>query len=466
MIIIKCNIENFESEFKYIFSFIFDNVFGLDYKIENSVDDDIIIISSDWTGQLVLPNIFFKNLNENWLTELSLPNLPLEIWDSNELSSEILLLNNKLPVIYGKKVTNVIIDNGKICLPIDIFGSAFFMLSRYEELVNVDNLDQHRRYSSFNSISYKANFLDRPIIDEYIEVLWVAISKLWPNLKRKPKINILNVTCDVDSLFDLSSSLSSILKGAIADLVKRKNIKIAIQNFKKRCYGLTGNFMLSDHFNNIKWMMGVNEKEGNVICFYFLSGGKNKLDSNYDFGGKDMRLLLREIYERGHEIAIHPSYDTLNNEKLFELELIRFLKVLREEGININTLKSRQHYLRWSTQNTPRILNTNKVYSDSTLAFADNSGYRCGTSRSYPMYDVLSRKVLNVIQEPLIIMETTVISSEYLGLGYTEAALNHMLKFKEDSMRISGQFTLLWHNSSFENKFVYSIYEKLIQNKN
>ena len=68
MIIIKCNIENFESEFKYIFSFIFDNVFGLDYKIENSVDDDIIIISSDWTGQLVVPNIFFKNLNENWLT--------------------------------------------------------------------------------------------------------------------------------------------------------------------------------------------------------------------------------------------------------------------------------------------------------------------------------------------------------------------------------------------------------------
>ena len=151
-----------------------------------------------------MPNIFFKNLNENWLTELSLPNLPLEIWDSNELSSEILLLNNKLPVIYGKKVTNVIIDNDKICLPIDIFGSAFFMLSRYEELVNVDNLDKHRRYSSFNSISYKANFLDRPIIDEYIEVLWVAISKLWPNIKRKPKINKLNVTCDVDSLFDLS----------------------------------------------------------------------------------------------------------------------------------------------------------------------------------------------------------------------------------------------------------------------
>ncbi|MHA8053750.1 DUF7033 domain-containing protein [Aquirufa sp. OSTEICH-129A] len=464
MIIIKCNFETFESELNYITSFIFNDVFGLEYRIENTFCDDIMITSNYGFEQIELPNIFFKNLNENWLTESSLPSLPLEIWDTNELSGKIPLINDKLPIIYGKIRTSVIIENTKICLPIDIFGSAFFMLSRYEELIKGDNLDLHQRYSSFNSISSKAKFLDRPIIDEYIEVLWVAINRLWPNLKRKEKSNKLNITCDVDSLFDLNSSMLSIIKGVSADLLKRKSIKVALRNFKKRCLGLKGNFLLSQHYSNIIWMMEVNEKAGNVMCFYFLSGGKNKLDSNYDFGSKYMRLLLREIHSRGHIIGIHPSYDTLNNEKLFESEVVRFLKVLREEGIKINNLRSRQHYLRWSTRNTPGILDANNVYSDSTLAFADNSGYRSGTSRTYPMYNILRRKALKTLQEPLIIMETTVISNEYLGLGYSEAALRYMLKFKEDSMRISGQFTLLWHNSSFENNMASIIYNKLIQN--
>jgi hypothetical protein len=464
MLIIKLHIGEFKEEVNYVVSFIFKNVFGLNYKIENSNDDDIIITSDNGIEQIVLPNIFFKN--SNWLTEKSLPILPLEIWDSNVLSDEIPLFNHKLPIIYGKKVTNGIIENSKISLPIDILGSAFFMLSRYEELVNVDDLDHHHRFSSINSISYKGNFLDRPIIDEYIEVLWVTINKLWPNLKRKQKINKLNITCDVDSLFDLNSSMISIIKGAFADLLKRKSINIAMQNLKKRCLGLTGNFLFSEHYRNIKWMMDENERVGNVICFYFMSGGNHNLDSNYNFDSKNVRLLLREIHTRGHEIGLHPSYDTKDNKKLFESELARFYKVLLEEGIKIHNLKSRQHYLRWSTINSPAILDAFNVHLDSTLAFADNSGYRCGTSREYPMYDILRRKALKTRQEPLIIMETTVISSEYLGLGYTEAALKHMLQYKEDSMRISGQFTLLWHNSSFDNKIAHSIYKKLIQNIN
>jgi hypothetical protein len=464
MLTIKVNQNYCNKESNYIFNIVFSEILGISWEIEHANCSDIVIKNKKNDKEIHVPNIFFKMAETQWLNSSTMPQLPLRILDTSIFEKTIPQIN--IPIIYGNNEAELFIDENTIKIPIDIFGSAFFMLSRYEELISVNFFDNHTRYPSTESVAFKGSFLDRPIIDEYIEILWVAINRLWPNLKRKQKINKLNITCDVDSLFDLNSSMISIIKGVFADLLKRKSIKIAMQNFKKRCFGLTGNFMLSEHYNNIKWMMGVNEKEGNVICFYFLSGGKNKLDSNYNFGGKYMRLLLREIYERGHEIAIHPSYDTLNNEKLFESELIRFLKVLREEGININTLRSRQHYLRWSSRNTPRILNTNNVYSDSTLAFADNSGYRCGTSRTYPMYDILKREELKTLQEPLIIMETTVISSEYLGLGYTEAALNHMLKFKEDSMKISGQFTLLWHNSSFENEFAYTIYEKLIQNKN
>ena len=464
MIIIKCNIGQFEQELNYIIGYIFGNVFGFDYQIESSFDDDIIIISSDWTGQLVLPNIFFKNLNENWLTELSLPYLPLEIWDSNELSGEILLFNNKLPVIYGKRVTNVINDNARICLPIDIFGSAFFMLSRYEELVNVDNLDCHKRYIATNSISYKANFLHRPIIDEYIEVLWVAILKLWPNLNRKPKINKLNVTCDVDSLFDLGTSLSSIPRGFIGDVFKRKNLSLATENLIKRLNYLCGSFKRSEHYKNIQWIMDVNEKAGNSVIFYFIAGGENRLDSDYKLGSKAVRSLLREIKQRGHEVGLHPSYDTYADFSKLSKELKNFIKILNEEGFENRTIKSRQHYLRFCASSSALNLDSHRIYSDSTLSYAEVTGFRCGTSKSFPMYDLKSRKTLDIIQVPLTIMETTVISQEYMGLGFSEDALNHILKHKETSMRISGQFTFLWHNSSFEDDYAYVMYQEIIKN--
>lgn len=464
MLTVKCNFGEYSEEVNYIFCFIFNTVFGIDYKIEKSLDNEIVITYNQNIGQIVLPNIFFKNLNGNWLNELSLPRLPLEIWDSNELSGELLLFNNKLPVIYGKKVANVIIDNTKICLPIDIFGSAFFMLSRYEELVNVDNLDRHKRYIATNSISYKANFLHRPIIDEYIEVLWVAMIKLWPNLIRKSKINKLNVTCDVDSLFDLGTSLSSIPRGFIGDVFKRKSLSLATENLIKRLSYLCGSFKRSEHYKNIQWIMDVNEKVCNSVIFYFIAGGENSLDSDYKLGSKAVRSLLREIKQRGHEVGLHPSYDTYADFSKLSKELKNFIKILNEEGFENTTIKSRQHFLRFCVSSSPLNLDSLRIYSDSTLSYAEVTGFRCGTSKSFSMYDLKSRKTLDIIQVPLTIMETTVISQEYMGLGFSEKALNHILKYKEMSMRISGQFTFLWHNSSFADDYAYVMYQKIIIN--
>jgi hypothetical protein len=337
------------------------------------------------------------------------------------------------------------------------------MISRYEELVVVDNLDLHQRFSSINSISFKGKYLNRPIIDEYIEVLWAAINKFWPNLKRKQAFSRINVTCDVDRLFDLGMSLFSISRGFIGDLFKRKNLSVAKQNLVKRLSYFNGILHRSDHYKNIRWIMDVNEQAGNSVVFYFMTGGDSSLDCDYKLGSKAVRSLLREIYQRGHEVGLHPSYDTFADFSKLSKELNYFKKILSEEGFDNRSIKSRQHYLRFSVNSTPLFLDSLRIFSDSTLSYADVTGFRCGTSRSFPMYNVKHRRSLDIIQVPLSVMETTVISQEYMGLGYSERALNHILKYKEMSMRLSGQFTFLWHNCSFKNDYAYEMYEKIIK---
>lgn len=44
----------------------------------------------------------------------------------------------------------------------------------------------HDRFPATASLAYRAGFLDRPQIDEYLEILWAAMRRLWPGLQRKP----------------------------------------------------------------------------------------------------------------------------------------------------------------------------------------------------------------------------------------------------------------------------------------
>lgn len=63
-----------------------------------------------------------------------------------------------------------------------------------------------------------------------------------------------------------------------------------------------------------------------------------------------------------------------------------------EEGIDQPVLGDRQHFLRWETSTTARLWDANGLDYDSTLSCADRPGFRCGTCREYPLYDLHERR--------------------------------------------------------------------------
>ena len=116
-----------------------------------------------------------------------MPHQPLMFWDITEAFDGICTLSPIIPIIYGddpSKGSLFKMKQNQIYLGLDVFGSAFFMLTRYEEIVKTER-DEHGRFLSENSIAYQEGFLDRPIIDEYIEILWWSLKKLSPSLKRR-----------------------------------------------------------------------------------------------------------------------------------------------------------------------------------------------------------------------------------------------------------------------------------------
>lgn len=345
----------------------------------------------------------------------------------------------------------------------DILGLTYWMLSRLEE-VGSENLDNHGRFPAVASHAYRHNYLDRPVVDEWLNILGQVIAKVWPVLRLKNHDFSMNVSHDVDrpSRYGFRS-MSSLARAVGGDLIKYQNYKGALSSPWIRINTVDRLHPL-DPYNTFDWLMSVSESAGLKSAFYFICGRTDAgRDSDYEPEHPAIRALLREIHSRGHEIGLHPSYSTYKQPELLKAEADRLRRVCLEEGITQDKWGGRMHYLRWEQPTTLRAWAAAGMNYDSTLGYADCPGFRCGTCFEYPAFDPIAEEILDLRIRPLIVMEGTIVSSAYLGLGISQAAEDKVLMLKDRCRKVSGSFNLLWHNSFFMEKGLDKIYLNSIQ---
>ena len=73
---------------------------------------------------------------------------------------------------------------------------------------------------------------------------------------------------------------------------------------------------------------------------------------------------------------------------------------------------------------------------------------------------------LRLRQHPLVMMESSVVFDDYLGLGYSPEALRLMHELKRQALHYGGDFTLLWHNSHFLTAWDREFFESLLASPN
>ena len=99
---------------------------------------------------------------------------------------------------------------------------------------------------------------------------------------------------------------------------------------------------------------------------------------------------------------------------------------------------------------------------DSTLSYADAAGFRCGVCYEYLVFNILTRRCLNLRERPLLIMECTVIDERYMNLGTGEKAFSLMKSIKDICRKFNGDFTILWHNTRFVDQQEQQLYRKVL----
>lgn len=449
------------SEIMYSINIVLGEFLGLEYKIKQENRSDIEILSPTNDSKLTINSAFFNVAHTNWLTHKSLPIIPLKLWNPEKQGLKVDLIEKNIPVLFGEPTLN---GENKLSLGLDIFGSIFFSISRYEELVKL-NKDIHDRFPAKASIAYVEDFLDRPIVDEYVEILWACLKLLWPRLARKKRRPNNFICCDVDAPFESTLySLKTAIYQSIRELVKNKKITKSIQIMSRYVLHKGGFPIVDRNRSALSWIMDINNIIGNQVHFFIIPNQTSRFDHNHSINSKKVSGIIREIKQKKHFIGFHPGYNTYDDSENFHKSANLFHARMQEEFIEQPIWGGRQHYLRYNIGKTPFLWDKNGFAYDSTLGYADHSGFRCGTSHEFSMYDLINRKYINLKQRPLIVMDCTIMSEQYEGLGRGDALLNRLNFLKKRCHKYGGTFSLLWHEYNLVETEDRIIYEEIIRN--
>lgn len=320
----------------------------------------------------------------------------------------------------------------KSSIPFDIFSASFYLITRYEEyLPHVK--DKHGRFSAKESMAFKYGFLEKPLIDIWAYKLLKVIKERFPEYEYRDRNYTFISTIDVDNAYAYKyKSIVRTFGGLLKD-VYHLNIfnvwnRIAVLfNFKK------------DQFNTFSEILK-NKKDFNVrTIFFFLVADYSSYDTNTSVAKSKFRLLIKEMVDYAR-VGLHPSYYTMNNAALLKKEKERL-----ENITHIPTIRSRQHYLRFTIPRTYQNLIDLEIKEDYSMGYASHTGFRASTCTPFYFYDLDFEIQTPLKIFPFALMDTTL--NDYMKLT-PKQSLGKIRDLKNEVKRVKGTFITLFHNES------------------
>jgi hypothetical protein len=432
----------YEAERRYAYDVVLKEFLGLEatFVPEDRRDVELTLAGDETGAAVTVADVLFATPETAWLTSASLPSEPLA--RCRDLDPR-----RPLPVLYGTPTAE----------GIDIFGSVFFLLTRYEELVS-DTRDGHERFPASASIAMREGFIDRPLANEYVESLWTRLSAAWPRLTRRKRTYALRLSHDVD--VPLYRAPRHEARGRARRDVKRDHAPLLAIRRVVNAYVPNLIPKSLDLANTFDWLMRASEELGLRSAFYFIAGrSAGPIDGSYEIDDPWILGLLARIHSRGHEIGVHPSYNTFLDAGRTRSEVERLRRACNAAGVGEVVRGGRQHYLRWRNPETWQNWEEAGLEYDSTLAFADRVGFRSGTCYEHPVFNLRTRTALRLRERPLVVMDASLLEYQQVGLDAIPAEVTRLA---ETVRRFDGEMTLLWHNDRLGSRRAYRAYRRAI----
>ncbi len=323
----------------------------------------------------------------------------------------------------------------------DLFAAIFYLLARVEEYEPTP-LDQHGRYPSTLSVLSNKHLLGKPIIDIWIKELSALLSNQYDIQIALSHKYAAHSTIDIDHFMAYKHKPFMIQAGS---LVK--------DFFSLRWGRILDRLRHEDHYDTLDDLLSLHAELEARPIFFILTSDRSAYDKNLSPNQPYFKSKVKELAMKA-EIGIHPSYYSKEKNSLTQ-ELATLNSLIPKP-----THKARHHFLRLHLPDTYAALLSAGITDDYTMGYPDRVGFRAGTSNSFLWYDLKNDQTTNLRVHPFCVMDVTL--KQYLNLD-TEAAYKVVQHLLIQLRAVEGQFSMIWHNSSFYEREGWSDWRKLYE---
>jgi hypothetical protein len=309
---------------------------------------------------------------------------------------------------------------------VDDLAVIFYLISRYEEY-QPHQKDEHGRYTAKSSQQSQLGILKMPYADVLVKNIWNKIELDYSAVAER---------FECVPSFDIDIAWAFKNKGFWRSL----GGFLKLQTAPERLMVLLG--LKRDPYDTYARIMNMSTQVDRIICFSLLSDW-SKYDKNIHWTNLDYQSLIRGLNSDGG-MGIHPGYYAHLNPEQTNKEVRRLEEITGHEIV-----KSRAHFLRIQLPESYEMLINQGVKREYSMGYADDIGFRAGTSFPYYFFNLSKNEATDLLIFPFAYMDCAL--KDQLNLS-PDQSLVEIKKMIDEVKEVGGVFMCIWHNSSITDK--------------
>lgn len=396
---------NTSARLSYICSFIFKELMGVDFSITTHITSfkNHNGLKINYSSRRIIDDEIFIR-STNLLFEKDIRDQSVECFETNDYKAFYQTTDSDWAF--------------------DIFAAAFYLLSRYEEYLP-HTKDEYGRYGHKNSLAFREDFLNQPIINIWVKDFTKKLQDFSPTSNFQPTTFNFVPTYDIDIAYSYKH------KGALRNIggflkspsVKRLLVLLRLQK---------------DPFDTFDQLNALHQQYHLQPIYFFLLAQQNGLyDKNILPHTGAMQKLVKNIASK-YTTGIHPSWQSGDDISLVKEEK-NILSTLSSKDI----LKSRQHYIRFNLPEGYHHLLDAGITKDYSMGYGSINGFRASTASSFYWFDLSKNEQTSLRIHPFCYMEA---NSFYEQKLTPSQAFEELIHYYTICKEVKGTFITIFHN--------------------
>ena len=348
-------------------------------------------------------------------------------------------------------------------VPFDLVASAFALLACWDERTTAAR-DKYGRlpYSAGVFAANPALRIDEPAVDGYVELLRALLAPrlaqlgleplpaagwMWDAGKADARFAVA-LTHDLDNLWRWTRRGFAAAGYRTARAVRRGDGAAARRELGDGADWLFRHLpRRTDPFWTFPLILAGEDARGVSSTFFVIARHTHRQDGNQpETYRRRIPEALSLVRAAKREVGLHGN----DADRLGAEPLTRDRDDLQQRAGDPVT-GVRYHYLRALYHETLPYLEAAGFDYDTSLAFAEHEGFRCGCSFPFHPYTLAEERPLDLVELPLAVMDGTLQEPHYRALAAPDAE-RAAASVLARALRSGGAVSLLWHNNRFDRR--------------